>query len=300
MTDSSKSAMNKKSFWAPKHIALVKGLPFDSSTTPRHQTLNEVRELFGECGELKSITEQLDDKNKWTGCLYLKFGTEADMNRAIGLNNSIWNGTGSDGTRYVTVTKMDTRHDAKQKSKLAKLAAGKNDANKKNGEIKENTVLISNLHDDATVKDIKLYLFTTTAETEEDAADGSSTAKNSIVRDSAGSGIKNSMITSIKLAKDLKTSKCRGFCHVEFNSKEATALALKLNKCGSILGKVVTIRVPHMGIGNPSNSGVAGNNKYWKGNKDKRDVHTHKGKTYFVGDNGVHDVSKKRKREEHL
>jgi RNA recognition motif-containing protein len=76
----------KKPFWTPKHIAYVKGLPY--SAVP-----DEYTEIFSECGETLSITEQLDDDGKWTGCLFVKYATEEGMNNAIAVwNEAIWKG----------------------------------------------------------------------------------------------------------------------------------------------------------------------------------------------------------------
>ena len=75
----------KKQFWAPKHIAYVKGLPFTCK-------LEEVREFFAKCGNITSIKEQMDDSKKWTGGLYIRFENEAAMNNAISLHESVWTG----------------------------------------------------------------------------------------------------------------------------------------------------------------------------------------------------------------
>ncbi len=56
-------ATKKKSFWAPKHVAYVKGLPFNSK-------MDEIKGFFCGCGDVISITEQIDDKSKWTGNIF--------------------------------------------------------------------------------------------------------------------------------------------------------------------------------------------------------------------------------------
>ena len=76
----------KKPFWAPKHIAYVKGLPFAADP-------EEYTRIFNDCGETVSITEQLDDEKKWTGCLFVRYATEEGLKNCIAVwNEAIWTG----------------------------------------------------------------------------------------------------------------------------------------------------------------------------------------------------------------
>lgn len=76
----------KKPFWAPKHIAYVKGLPFAADQ-------EEYTRIFNECGETVSITEQLDDEQRWTGCLFVRYATEEGLKNCIAVwNEAIWTG----------------------------------------------------------------------------------------------------------------------------------------------------------------------------------------------------------------
>lgn len=76
----------KKPFWAPKHIAYVKGLPYSVAA-------EEYNRVFSDCGEVISITEQTDDGGKWTGSLFVRYASDEDLKNAIAVwNEAIWTG----------------------------------------------------------------------------------------------------------------------------------------------------------------------------------------------------------------
>ena len=76
----------KRAFWAPKHIAYVKGVPFAA-------TSEEYTNIFQECGDIISITQQKDEHDKWTGCLLIRFANEEGLRTAVSVwNGAIWTG----------------------------------------------------------------------------------------------------------------------------------------------------------------------------------------------------------------
>lgn len=75
-----------KPFWAPKHIAYIKGLPY--CVVPE-----EYERVFKDCGDVISVAEQLDDAGKWTGCLFVRYATEDALKNVIAVwNEAVWTG----------------------------------------------------------------------------------------------------------------------------------------------------------------------------------------------------------------
>ena len=70
----------------------MKGLPFSA-------TIDEIRNFFCDCGSITSIKQKLDDNNRWTGALFIKFETKTGFDSAITYNGTIWSGSGADGKR---------------------------------------------------------------------------------------------------------------------------------------------------------------------------------------------------------
>jgi RNA recognition motif-containing protein len=276
MTD--RGEKKKKSFWAPKHIAYVKGFPYTA-------TMEEIRDFFKDCGKITSIVEQLDERSKkWTGCLYVRFSQESDMNKAIALTRSIWQGTGGDGKRYLNITKHNTKHEAKEKNKQAKetqkqaeertragsvdataaptealdpvevaAATADNETAAVSSSTVEYKIVIGNLSENVVDKDIKGCLLAPMAHVAANttnfvlppAALAIAGAPDlSTLNIPEGCGIKNSQIKSVRIARDIDTKKCRGFCHIEFNDEKALATALLLNEKVYIGTQLVTIRIP--------------------------------------------------------
>ena len=99
----------KKPFWAPKNILYMMGLPFPA-------TVSEIKNFFIDCGEIETVTRQLNDKGRWNGCVFVKFKTKADMEKGLSLNGTIWSGTGADGIRYIKIQE----HKGKEKKKKNK------------------------------------------------------------------------------------------------------------------------------------------------------------------------------------
>lgn len=100
----------KKPFWAPKHRVICKGLPFCA-------TLGEIKNFFSDCGDVGSVTQQLDDKSRWTGSVMVKFDCQASLEKALTLNGSVWTGSGGDGVRYVKIEEYNTKRAVKNNSR---------------------------------------------------------------------------------------------------------------------------------------------------------------------------------------
>lgn len=77
----------KKPFWAPKHIAFMKGLPYSASP-------DEIKNFFADCGEVVSLTRQLGDDGRWNGCVFVKFSGREHLDTALSLDGTIWTGSG--------------------------------------------------------------------------------------------------------------------------------------------------------------------------------------------------------------
>ena len=75
----------KKSFWAPKHIAFIKGLP-------RTATSEEINLYFSNCGEIRSLVKQTDQNDAWTGGWFARFTTQEGLTNAISLSGENWTG----------------------------------------------------------------------------------------------------------------------------------------------------------------------------------------------------------------
>ena len=99
----------KKPFWSQKNIIYAIGFPFIS-------TINEIKNFFSNCGEILSITRQLNDNLQWNGCIFIKFQTKQNMKLALTLDGTIWTGSGTDGQRYIKVKE----HKGKEKKKKKK------------------------------------------------------------------------------------------------------------------------------------------------------------------------------------
>jgi nucleolin len=77
----------KKPFWAPKHIAFMKGLPYSAAP-------DEIKNFFADCGEIVSVTRQLGDDGRWNGCVFVKFTGREHLDTALTLDGTIWTGEG--------------------------------------------------------------------------------------------------------------------------------------------------------------------------------------------------------------
>ena len=269
---SNKEEKKKKSFWAPKHIAYVKGFPYTA-------TMEEIRDFFKDCGKITSIVEQLDERSKkWTGCLHIRFSQESDMNKAIALSKSVWQGTGGDGKRYLNITKHNTKHEAKEKNKQVKetqrqadvasepavgaaaveaastvdepvTAAATHGADETDAlATKQYKIVIGNLLATISDKDIKSCLLApnahTTANTTDFVLPPASLAAAGVTEAPTVGIIKNSQIKSVRIARDIDTKLCRGFCHIEFNDENALKVALSLHEKVYIGSQLVSIRIP--------------------------------------------------------
>ena len=128
---------------------------------------------------------------------------------------------------------MNTKHEKKQKAKHIKQAACANITPAPIG----TKIVIGNLPDNITDKNIKELLLRPLP-----APDAASSSQflTSIIENP----IKNHHIKSIKIATDVVTKKCRGFCHVEFVDVDSTKVALSLHKKASILDSVITVKIP--------------------------------------------------------
>lgn len=94
-TDISQGAKSKKKpFWSAKPIIYMKGLPFTA-------TIEEIRNMFCDCGEITSITRQLNDAGRWTGAVTVRFKDSASMNHALKLDGTIWSGTGGGNMHFL-------------------------------------------------------------------------------------------------------------------------------------------------------------------------------------------------------
>ena len=124
----------KKSFWQNKNQVFVKGLPFNS-------TIDDIKFFFRKCGEIKNITRKLDDKNRWTGSVHIRFTNKESIVEALKLDSALWEGNGSDGSRFVRVVENDPK----------KLKSKKNVQSK-------TEVIISNLPDNTNELDITKLL----------------------------------------------------------------------------------------------------------------------------------------------
>jgi len=177
------STKRKKSFWGDKHQAYVKGLPFCSTVT-------EIENMFADCGEIKSIKRVLDDKEKWTGSVVVRFSTKEALDLALSLDKTVWMGTGCDGKRFVTIVKHEQKgikHKRKNRD--------------------SQTVFVGNLPPAVTEEEVAALFAPYTAQC------GSVTTVRLTMTDE----------------KDPEKRQCRGFAHVSFDYADAQAEALKLN-----------------------------------------------------------------------
>ena len=131
----------KKSFWAKKSAAYMKGFPFRTRD-------DEISNFLADLSDIKGFQRMKEVDGQWSGSIVVKFKGEEGLDQALKLDGSIWGGTGADGSRYIKVE----RHDAlKQKKRSA------NNAKNAGGGVK-NTVFLGNMPSTTTQKDIEALI----------------------------------------------------------------------------------------------------------------------------------------------
>jgi hypothetical protein len=131
----------KKSFWAKKSAAYMKGFPFRTRD-------DEINNFLADLSDVKGFERMKEVDGQWSGSIVVKFKGEEGLDQALNLDGSIWNGTGADGSRYIKVEKHDAQ---KQKKRSAKNAKG-------TGGGVTNTVFFGNMAPTTTQKDIEALI----------------------------------------------------------------------------------------------------------------------------------------------
>jgi nucleolin len=125
------TASKKKPFWAPKNILYMMGLPFPA-------TVSEIKNFFTDCGEVDNVTRQLNDKGRWNGCVFVKFKNRQDMEKGLTLDGTIWNGTGSDGVRFIKIQEHKGKEKKrKKKDQITTVFVGNLSKDVDDGELRE-------------------------------------------------------------------------------------------------------------------------------------------------------------------
>jgi RNA recognition motif-containing protein len=195
----------KKSFWAQKHAVYMKGFPFRSTDT-------ELKNFLSDLTDMKTYTRQMNADSQWAGSIVVKFNSEEGVNQALALNESVWGGTGADGTRYIKVEKQDPQKQKKRNATISK--------SKKGGSGVANTIFLGNLAEGTTSADVE-----------------------GLLRESM-----RTVHFKVRLAVDKdedskEEGKCRGFGHVEFTDSADKEKALKLTDL-TLGGRPVKVRNP--------------------------------------------------------